>query len=129
MDDGVVNQNQAAFFTNSFHPGVDYGPSSFNRTHVFNANYVYDVPSGKGHKLSGSKFLDRIIGGWYTSGIYTAYTGQPLLVTESSQGWGADTILRSNTWAIPTPQNDTGGNAGGVRSRGGCTTRGGGEWT
>jgi len=125
MDDGVVNQNQAAFFTNSFHPGVDYGPSLFNRTHVFNANYVYDVPLGKGHKLSGGKFLDRIIGGWYTSGIYTAYTGQPLLVVESSQVWGADTILGSNTGAIPTAKLDTGVN-GGVVGSGGVGTTGGG---
>jgi hypothetical protein len=125
MDDGVLNQNQAAFFTNSFHPGVDYGPSSFNRTHVFNANYVYDVPLGKGHKLSGGKFFDRIIGGWYTSGIYTAFTGQPLLVTESSQVWGADTILGSNTGAIPTTKLDTGVN-GGVVGSGGVGTTGGG---
>src|SRR5260370_30551300 len=69
------------------------------------------------------------MGGWYTSGIYTAYTGQPLLVTESSQVWGADTILGSNTGAIPTAKIDTGGNGGVVGSGGVGTPWGGGDAT
>ena len=125
MDDGVVNQNQAAFFTNSFHPGVDYGRSGFDRTHVFNANFIYNIPAGKGHLVSGGKLLDRVLGGWYMSGIYTAFTGVPLLVTESSQVWGDDAILGGTTGAIQTAPLSTGMN-GGVIGSGGVGTIGGG---
>src|SRR5439155_832356 len=125
MDDGVLNQNQAAFYTNSFHPGVDYGPSAYDRTHVFNANYVYDLPAGRGHKLSGGRFLDRIIGGWYTSGVFTALSGVPLFVTESSQVWGDDAILGGATGMIPTASVSTSLN-GGVVGSGGVGTAGGG---
>jgi hypothetical protein len=125
MDDGVLNQNQAAFYTNSFHPGVDYGPSAYDRTHVFNANYVYDLPAGRGHKLSGGRFLDRIIGGWYTSGVFTALSGVPLFVTESNQVWGDDAILGGATGMIPTASVSTSLN-GGVVGSGGVGTAGGG---
>jgi hypothetical protein len=124
MDDGVLNQNQAAFYRNSFHPGTEYGPSGFDRTHVFNALYVYAIPLGKGHKLSGGKFLERFLGGWNTSGILTALSGVPLFVTESSQVWGDDAILGAATGMIPTAQLSTGLRSGvapatGIASAGG----------
>ncbi len=125
MDDGINNQNSAGFYRNSFHPGVEYGPSFFDRTHVFNANYVYDIPAGKGHRFSGGRFFDRIIGGWYTSGIVTAMTGQPQFVTESSQVWGDDIILGSATGGIQTASVSTGFNSG-VGGSGGVGTAGGG---
>jgi hypothetical protein len=122
----VLNQNQAAFYRNSFHPGTEYGPSGFDRTHVFNATYVYAVPAGKGHRLSGGKIVDRFIGGWYTSGILTALTGVPLYVTESGQVWGDDAILGSTTGMIPTGSVST-GFFNNVKGSGGVGTTGGGS--
>lgn len=112
MDDGILNQNSAGFYTNSFHPGVDYGPSNFDRTHVFNAYYVYELPAGKGHRLNGGKIFDRVIGGWSVSGIFTGLTGVPLFVTESTQVWGDDAILGAATGMIPTASVATGLNRG-----------------
>ena len=92
---------------------------------MFNANYVYDLPAGRGHKLSGGRFLDRIIGGWYTSGVFTALSGVPLFVTESNQVWGDDAILGGATGMIPTASVSTSLN-GGVVGSGGVGTAGGG---
>ncbi|MBV8817160.1 MAG: carboxypeptidase regulatory-like domain-containing protein [Acidobacteriaceae bacterium] len=103
LDDNLSNQNNAGFYANSFHPGVDYGPSAYDRHHVFNAFYTYDVPVGKGHRVHGNNLFNSILGGWYTSGIVTAWSGLPLTVTESSQAWGGATAtIGVNSAMIPT---------------------------
>jgi len=51
LDDYLSNQNNAGFYSNSFHPGVEYGPSSYDRKHVFNAYYTYELPLGPGHAI------------------------------------------------------------------------------
>jgi len=123
LDDFLSNQNNAGFYANSFHPGVDYGPTSgFDRSHVFNAFYSYDVPLGAGHALHGGKIIDRVIGGWYTSGIVTMFTGTPLTVTQTSQTWGGATAtIGVNTAMVPiAPVADTAINSGST----GCTLTG-----
>ena len=104
LDDNLSNQNNAGFYNNSFHPGVDYGPSSFDRHHVFNSYYTYYLPVGRGRQFSpSSKIVDEIIGGWYTSGIVTVFSGLPITVTESGQTWGGGTAtIGASGTMIPT---------------------------
>lgn len=102
LDDDLQWQNNASFYPNSFHPGAEYGPSLYNRKHVFTAYYVYDLPAGQGHMLSTHNWFDRVIGGWYTSGIITMFSGQPQWVAEGSQVWGDAIILGSNSDLIGT---------------------------
>ena len=114
MDNGLLNQNNAGFYQNSFYPGVEYGPSIFDRRHVFNLNYVYDLPAGKGHRFTLPYGFDRLVGGWYTSGIVTAWSGVPLIVSDSSgsQTWGASPVtLGTASGAIQTGAISTGLNA------------------
>ncbi len=60
---------------------LNYGPSPFDRRHVFNAFWTYDLPFGKGRKfLSSSGLLDRVVGGWTIGGRETFATGSPVLV-------------------------------------------------
>lgn len=103
LDDDVTNQNNAGYYPNNYHLGTEYGRSPFDRTHVFNAFYVYDLPAGKGHWLSTHNWFDRVIGGWSTSGIVNAWTGVPLVVVESGQVWGdaPSSIIGANTGLIP----------------------------
>ena len=109
LDDGLSNQNNAGFYSNSFNPGVQYGPSSYDRHHVINAYYQYEVPLGKGHLVHG-RVIDQLLGGWYTSGIFTAWTGLPVKVSESSQVWGGGTsVIGATEYMIPTgPLPNTG---------------------
>lgn len=113
MDNGLNNQNSAGFYLNSFHTGTDYGPSYFDRRHVFNMTWIYDLPMGKGHRLSFHNGFDRILSGWYTSGIATYWTGVPLVVGDSSGGqtWGDATVLGSSSGGIQTGAVSTGLNA------------------
>ncbi|HEV2389045.1 MAG TPA: TonB-dependent receptor [Candidatus Acidoferrales bacterium] len=101
LDDGVSNQNSAGFFANAYSPKVEYGRSSFDRRNIFSATYYYQLPAGKGHVFHFNNFADKFIGGWYTTGIFTAYTGTPLIVGEGSQVWGGGDILSTTSGAVP----------------------------
>jgi hypothetical protein len=60
---------------------LNYGPSPFDRRHVFNAYWTYDLPFGKGRRfLSNNAFLDRIVGGWTLGGRETIASGHPFLL-------------------------------------------------
>jgi len=113
IDNGVFNQNNAGFYQNSFYPGVETGRSPFDRKHVFNLTWIYDLPAGKGHMLSFHNGFDRILGGWYISGIASAWSGVPLIVSDSSQSqtWGDATALGGASGAIQTGNVSTGLNA------------------
>ncbi len=93
LDDAVSNQNSASGYSNSFNTATNYGPTPYDRRHVINAYYQYDLPAGRGHFVHGGKVIDQIIGGWYTSGIFTAWSGLPVYVTEGSQVWGGGTSI------------------------------------
>ena len=89
LDQVGTVQNNAGTYASSFNPNYQYGPSLFDRTHVFNAIFNYDLPAGKGHKFRFSNgILDRLIAGWYTSGVFRATSGPPLTVTGGDLGGG-----------------------------------------
>jgi len=91
LDQIGMYQNNIATFSTSFFPNLDYGPTLFDRRHVFNANWFYDLPFGRGRRFGvESGALDKIIGGWYISGIFSANSGLPLLVCQSNYAYGGD---------------------------------------
>jgi hypothetical protein len=60
---------------------LNYGPSPFDRRHIFNAYWSYDLPFGKGRRfLSSNAILDRLVGGWTLGGTETIASGDPLLL-------------------------------------------------
>ncbi len=62
---------------NTYDLSAEYGPARYDRTHIFNANFVYDLP----FYTSQSGFAGHILGGWELSGIVNTYTGLPYTVT------------------------------------------------
>jgi hypothetical protein len=61
---------------------INYTWSDFDRRHVFQATYTYDLPFGKGQKFgrNSSGIIDQIIGGWFTSGTVIKQSGRPFTV-------------------------------------------------
>jgi len=53
--------------------------AGFDRRHVLQMGYVYELPYGKGMKFGSSapKAINLIAGGWSVSGITAAFTGTP----------------------------------------------------
>jgi hypothetical protein len=102
LDQGGRPQGFLNGFDDSFNLHAMYGPCYFDRTHVFNGTFNYDLPFGTGHKLSAGGGVNRIIGGWYMSGIIRVNSGLPLVVAESGLAYGGGLITSNNVDMIPT---------------------------
>jgi len=60
---------------------LNYAWSDFDRRHVFQATYVWELPFGKGkHFGTNSRALDLVIGGWQFSGTTIWMSGRPFTV-------------------------------------------------
>ena len=71
---------------NSLCRSCEKGPSTFNTPHRFVTSAVYSLPFGKGQRFANhGGIVDRIVGGWQLSTIFTAQSGQPIDTT----GWDA----------------------------------------
>jgi outer membrane receptor protein involved in Fe transport len=57
--------------------GLERAVARFDRTHVFKASYVYEMPSAKSGFLA-APVVNQVFGGWQVSGITTVQTGLPL---------------------------------------------------
>jgi hypothetical protein len=102
LDQGGRTQGFINGFDDSFNPNAMYGPSYFDRKHVFNAIFNYNLPLGQGHKLSaGSGAINRLIGGWSMSGVFRANSGLPLVVAESGFAYGGGLVTTNNVDMIP----------------------------
>ncbi len=55
--------------------------AGYDRTHVFQLGWLYELPVGKGKRYLNSGIASQIIGGWQFSGIESCYTGTPFTVT------------------------------------------------
>ncbi|HEX5876096.1 MAG TPA: TonB-dependent receptor, partial [Pyrinomonadaceae bacterium] len=61
---------------------LNYTWSDFDRRHVFQGTYTYELPFGKGRKfLSGvPSIVDHILGGWQMAGTVVWMSGRPFTV-------------------------------------------------
>jgi hypothetical protein len=82
LDDGEVGQDIADRFQDPANPKADWGNCGSDRRSIFNFSLVAETP-----KFS-SAWMERILGGWTGSGIFTASTGSYSNVTD-----GADISL------------------------------------
>ena len=72
----------SAFVINSWSPFQFRGVSDFDATHQFNANWLIDLPFGRGRRFARdtNKALDAIIGGWQLSGLFRQTSGLPFSI-------------------------------------------------
>jgi len=61
---------------------LNYGPSDFDRRHVFQSSFVTELPIGRGRRFGRDmhRLLDAAIGGWQVAGIAVIQTGRPFTV-------------------------------------------------
>jgi hypothetical protein len=62
------------------------GNSDFDIRHLVNANFIYELPFGRGRAFGGGApgWLNQIIGGWQIGGIFAARSGLPFSTTTGS---------------------------------------------
>ncbi len=74
-EDNASSKRDVLF--NSYNDAGFWGNSSFDRRHVFNFYYIYDLPFYK----KDTSLAGRVLGGWQLSGATFMRTGTPLWVT------------------------------------------------
>jgi len=55
-------------------------PAGYDRTHVFQMGWVYELPMGKGKKIATNGVANHVLGGWSVNGVMAMYTGTPFTV-------------------------------------------------
>ena len=74
------NNNQANFepILDLANPGYDRGRTVFDVTHVFNANFIWELPFGQGRRWNiANPVLNQIAGGWQATSIFNIQSGDP----------------------------------------------------
>jgi hypothetical protein len=86
---------------NAFAPQQMRGVSDYDMTHQINANWVYELPFGRGKKWGHdwSRGLDAVLGGWSWSGLGRWTSGLPFIV---QNGFAFPTNWELNGFAITT---------------------------
>jgi len=76
---------------NAFNPNGRRGVSDFDATHQLNANWIADLPFGKGRYFAGNAgtLLDAFVGGWQLSGLARWTSGFPFTV-DNGNFWPTD---------------------------------------
>ncbi|HEY8560026.1 MAG TPA: TonB-dependent receptor [Pyrinomonadaceae bacterium] len=101
-------------------PDLERALSQFDRTHVFTANFLYDLPIGNEKWIDLGKVGNAIFGGFQLAGIYTLQSGTPLTITQttgtvtvngvpvaiSSDPLDTATTIRPNLVCDPTLSSD-----------------------
>lgn len=94
-------------------PMDDWGPSYLSHDHIFNINWVYEMPFGKGKRYLGGMngIGEAVLGGWQVTGIMTAYSGSHIgvYVPRDTANIGARSANQrpDNTGTNPNLSNPT----------------------
>jgi hypothetical protein len=92
----------AALILNPLDLKVNRASSDFDVRHLINANYIYNLPFGKGRKLLSnlSSVPNFILGGWQTTGIFRWNTGLPSGDPFDDGRWATNWNVQSNARQI-----------------------------
>jgi hypothetical protein len=88
---------------------AEWGRAGFDARLRYVASYVYELPFGRGRTFLNSvpAWLDKVAGGWETTGIVTLQTGRPFTVTTSKDISNTGGSNRPNVIGDPHLDNPT----------------------
>jgi len=82
---------------NTYDTRSERARATLDRTHVFNVNYVYELPFYQDQQ----GFVGKVLGGWQLSGIVTYQTGLGFTVSTSSFDPGGMGLINANPAGRP----------------------------
>lgn len=78
-NDSNAAQNRFDPFLDNLNPGLEFARSLTDQTHVFNLNFVYLLPFGKGKRfINEGGIVDKLVGGFQFSGTVQMGSGAPI---------------------------------------------------
>jgi len=96
LDNGTSYQT---FQPNAYDNSFMWGPSTFDRRHVWQATSVYALPFFK----HGSKFLASTVGGWTLSGVFVYQSGTPFAIGTTTDYAGVNSTGITQYWVQNAP--------------------------
>lgn len=116
MDDGSnaerINEFEGFGFgsqiINSWFPRQNRAISDFDTTHIINANWVYDLPFGKGRKFAANmgRVANAVLGGWTFGGVWRWSSGYPFSLF--SPEWATNYQLETPAVPLSSARPKTG---------------------
>jgi len=112
-----VNGDQFRFqpYLDNAQPKLEKERAPFDFNHQFKANFTYELPVGKGHRLlaSDNRLLRLLADGWQTGSIFTWQSGNPfsILSTQPTINRAGTRSIRNTAFATLSPSQikaDTG---------------------
>jgi hypothetical protein len=82
---------------NTYDIRSEYQRATLDRLHVFNLNYIYELPWFSSQK----DFVGKVLGGWQASGIITMYSGVPFTAVTSNLDLAGLGLINANPAARP----------------------------
>ncbi|MDQ3918715.1 MAG: TonB-dependent receptor [Acidobacteriota bacterium] len=117
LDDASGLQTSGAFGTafllNPIRQHDNYADSDYDIRHNINANFIWQVPIGRGHWLlrDSNKWVNGVLGGWQLSGIFRWNSGLPIFSPFDDARWATNWNVQSSAVRIAPIQTcpDRGG--------------------
>jgi hypothetical protein len=108
-----ANGDASRFFPylDNAQPGLERARANFDLSHAFKANFLYELPFGKGYtRAPSNKFLSQLVSGWTASSIFTWQSGAPfsILSGRGTLNRGFRSILTNTAETTSTPQQIAG---------------------
>jgi hypothetical protein len=99
---GALNFNGGCQIFNAWSPYLFRAVSDFDTTHQLNANWVVELPFGRGRAIGYhiSRALDAAIGGWRLSGLFRWTSGFPYTIYNNPADYPTDWYWEGA--AVPT---------------------------
>ncbi len=112
MTDFAGSQSQFQPVQDNARPQLEKERAPFDLTHAFKANFTYELPIGKGHRLlaSSNKILGLLTDGWQTGSIFTWQSGAPFSILSewASFNRGGSRSINNTAFATETHQQISG---------------------
>jgi hypothetical protein len=88
----------AAFILNPLRPDDNYAYSDFDVRHIVNANFIFQLPFGKGKKFfsNASGLTNALLGGWQMTGVFRWNSGLPTNTPFDAAQWATNWNVQSN---------------------------------
>jgi hypothetical protein len=88
----------SAFILNPLRPDDNYSYSDFDTRHALNANFIFQLPFGAGHRFmsNAGSLTEALVGGWQISGIFRYTSAIPLISPFDAAQWATNWNVQSN---------------------------------